>query len=154
MTILRICERTTGKTEVPLFHIDRKNNLADLLTKKCNWSMESVYLDSVWQTSLLWMKLDTSEMPLLAYDQLKVEKPIEDEVRVECYDQAMTGEFSQFEENSVHLSNSVFSHIAGLARVQVNLEIDLYYMVKALNLINYLLALPKIAKHIIVQGTL
>ena len=34
MTILRMCEWTTGRTEVPLFHIDGKHNLADLLTKK------------------------------------------------------------------------------------------------------------------------
>ena len=80
-----------------------------MLTKKHNLSMESVSLFSAWQTSLPWMKLDTSEMPHLAYDQLRVEKPIVDEVRVECYDKAMTGEFSQFEENSVYLSNSVFS---------------------------------------------
>ena len=61
----------------------------------------------------------------------------------------MTGEFSQFEENSVHLSNSVFSLAVGLARVQVNLEIDpvLHGWAKALRLINYLLALPKIAEH-------
>ena len=40
------------------------------------------------------MRLDTESMPLVAYDQLRVEKPIEDEVRVECYDEAMTGEYS------------------------------------------------------------
>ena len=61
-------------------------------------------------------------MPLLAYDQLRVEKPIKDEVRVKCYDKAMMGEFSQFEENSVGWT-------------------------KALRLINYLLALPKRLKH-------
>ena len=38
------------------------------------------------------MRQDTESMPLLAYDQLGVIKPIEDEVRVECYDDAMTGE--------------------------------------------------------------
>ena len=30
---LRMCEWTTGKTEIPLFHIDGRINLADLLTK-------------------------------------------------------------------------------------------------------------------------
>ena len=46
---------------------------------------------------LSWMRLDTENIPLLAYDQLRVEKPIEGEVRVECYNKAMTGEFSQFD---------------------------------------------------------
>ena len=84
MTILRMCEWTTGRTEVPLFHIDGKNSLANLLTKKHELSVESVSLNSVWQTGLPWMNLDTESMPFLAYDQLRVEKPIEDKVRVEC----------------------------------------------------------------------
>ena len=49
---------------------------------------------------------------------------IEDKVRVERYDKAMTCEFSQFEENSVHHSTSISSFAAGLASVQVNLEVD------------------------------
>ena len=86
------------------------------------------------------MRLDTEFIPLLAYDQLRVEKPIKDKVRVKCYDKAMTGEFSQFEENSVHHSNSISSLAAGLARVQVNLEVDpvLHGWTKTLRLINYL----------------
>ena len=112
-----MCEWTTGKTEVPLFHIDGKNNLADLLTKKHELSVESVFFNFVWQTGLPWMKLDTEDMPLLGYDQLWVEKPIEDEVRVKRRDVAMTGEFSQFEENLIHLSIVIFSLAVGSARV-------------------------------------
>ena len=52
------------------------------------------------------MRLDTDSMPLLAYDQLRVEKLIEDEVKAECYDDAMIGEFSQFEEKSVLLAHN------------------------------------------------
>ena len=129
------------------------------------------------------MRLDTESMPLLAYDQLRVEKLIVDEVRAECYDEAMTGEFSQFEDKSVLLAhdqlmvekpiegevkvkyfnssekevlsdckdssdqipNSVFSLVAGSARVQVNLLADpvLHGWTKTLRIINYLLALPK-----------
>ena len=42
-------------------------------------------------------------MPLLSYNQLRTEKTVEDEVKAECYNDAMTGEFSQFEENTVLL---------------------------------------------------
>ena len=49
---VRMCEWSTGRTEVPLFHIDGKNNLANLLTKKHDLSLESVTLNSVWQTGL------------------------------------------------------------------------------------------------------
>ena len=81
MTFLRMCEWTTSKTEVPFIHKDGKHNLADLLTKH-ELSVDSVTLNFVWQSGLPWMRLDTESMPLLAYDQLRVEKPIKDEVRV------------------------------------------------------------------------
>ena len=74
-----------------------------VLTKHHKLSVQSVSLDSEWQNGLSWMKMDTENMPLLSYNQFRVEKTIEDEVKVECYDDAMTGEFSQFEENKVLL---------------------------------------------------
>ena len=89
MTILRMCEWTTGNTEVLLFPIDGKHHPADLLTKKHELSADSVTLNSVWQSGLPWMRLDTESMPLLVYDQLRVEKPIEDEVSVKYYDDVM-----------------------------------------------------------------
>ena len=49
------------------------------------------------------MRIDTENMPSLSYNQLRVEKTVEDEVKAECYDDAMTSEFSQFEENTVLL---------------------------------------------------
>ena len=124
---------------------DYLNNLAHLITKKHELSVDSVTLNSVWQIGLPWRRLDSKNMPLLAYDQLRVEKPIEDEVRVKFYDKAMTGEFSQFDENSIHHSSSQSSLAAGSARGQVNLEVDpvLHGWTKALRLMNYLLALPK-----------
>ena len=68
-----------------------------------------------------------------------IEKIVVDDAKSQCYDKAMTGKFSQFEENSVHLSISVLSLAAGSARVQVNLEIYpvLHGWTKALRLINY-----------------
>ena len=44
------------------------------------------------------MKLDVESMPLLVYDQLTVDKTIEADVMAEYYDEVMTGEFSQFDE--------------------------------------------------------
>ena len=84
-------------------------------------SLQAVTLNSEWQTGLSWMRLDTESMPLLAYDQLRVEKLIEDEVRAECYDDAMTGEFSQIEEKSVllaHYQLRVKKPIEGEVRVE------------------------------------
>ena len=96
--------------------------------------MESVTLNFEWQNGLPWMRQDTESLPsLLAYVQLRVKKPIEDEVRVE------------FAKNSVHFTNSLPSFGAGSARVQVNLVVDpvLHGWIKTLRLINCLLALIK-----------
>ena len=95
-------------------------------------------------------------MPLLAYDQLRVEKPIDDKVRVECYNEAMTGELSQFEESSICNSNFLSYISAGSARVQVNLEIyhEFHGQTKVLRLINYLVALPKSLKKFKTQTSL
>ena len=47
--------------------------------------------------------MDTENMHLLSYNQLRVGKTVEDEVKAKCHDAAMTGEFSQFEEKTVLL---------------------------------------------------
>ena len=98
-----MCEWTTGETEIPLFHIDGKLNLADLLTKHHELSVDSVTIHSAWQTGLPWMRLDFKSMPLLAYEQLTIDKISEDEVMAKCYDKIMTGEFSQLNEEKVLL---------------------------------------------------
>ena len=85
MTILRMCEWTTGTKEIPLYHIDGSLNLSDLLTKKHAVKVEDVSAGSVWIEGLDWMTRDTEDMPLTPYSQLRVGKPIEDEVKVECF---------------------------------------------------------------------
>ena len=86
-----MCEWTTGKTEVPIFHINGKHNLADLLTKKHELSVESVTLNSVWENGLPWMRMDTKSMPLLAYDQLRVKKTYRTRGQGRMLYDAMTG---------------------------------------------------------------
>ena len=168
MTILQMCEWTTGETEIPLYHIDGKLNLADLLTKHHELVVDSVTLNSLWQDGLPWMKLDVENMPLVVYEQLIADKSLEAEIMAECYDKVMTGEFSQFEENNVlmvhdllrvndsneaevmvecnlmEVSDFPLSN-ASLARVQVNLLVDpvLHGWPRALRIINYLLAVPE-----------
>ena len=99
MTILQMCEWTTGETEISIFHIDGKLNLADLLTKHHELTVDSVTTHSVWQTGLPWMHLDVESMPLLVYEQLTVDKISEAEVMAECYEKVITGEYSQFPED-------------------------------------------------------
>ena len=77
-----------------------------------------------------------NEAVLLVHDQLMVEKPYEGEVRTTYF-------------NCVDEKSSVFSLVAGAARVQVNLLVYsvLHGWIRTLRIINYLLALPKRLKH-------
>ena len=88
-------------------------------------------------------------MPLVVYDRLRVEKPIEDKVRVKCYYEAMMGEFSQFEESSVHPFILYLFPCCWFGQGAGCLVVDpvLHGWTKTLQLINYLLALPKRLKH-------
>ena len=49
---------------------------------------------SSWIKGLEWMRRDKSDMPLADLDHVRVEKPIEDEIMVECYPEPYTGKFT------------------------------------------------------------
>jgi hypothetical protein len=85
MTILRMIEWTTGTKDIPMYHIESELNLADMLTKKHDLQYKDVSSRAPWIEGMDWMRRDTKDMPLLAYNQLRVEKPIEDEVKLECF---------------------------------------------------------------------
>ena len=99
MTILRMFEWTTGAKENPLMHIDGTLNLADLLTKKHEISVETVSRGSEWIEGLAWMKKDKSEMPLTSYEQLKMDKSIEEIVKIECFPDSFMEQFSVNKEH-------------------------------------------------------
>ena len=83
----RLIEWTVENENIPLFHIDKELNIADLLTKPHQISIEDVSLGSVWQNGPEWMRRDTVSMPLTRYDQLVVDKSVEDKVDLEYFDE-------------------------------------------------------------------
>ena len=93
-TILRLGEWTTGLDQIPLYHINGESNMADLLTKKHEIGIKDVSSGSSWIEGLEWMKRDLENMPLTVYNHLKVEKSIEDEVKLECCPEPFVSEFS------------------------------------------------------------
>ena len=82
-----MAEWTTDRENLQIYHIDGNLNLADLLTKKHELSLEDVSTDSPWQAGLDWMKLNTDDMPLMTYGQLTVQKPVQDLVKSECFEE-------------------------------------------------------------------
>ena len=61
------------ENSVPLFHISGGLNLADKLTKLAPFDTKSVGKGSEWNEGLDWMKLPTSEMPLISFERVQVE---------------------------------------------------------------------------------
>ena len=99
MTIIRLFEWTKGSKENPLLHIDGSLNLADLLTKKHDIKVEDVSMGSNWIEGLSWMSRDKAEMPLTSYDNLRVEKPVEESIQVECFPESFMKKFTCTEED-------------------------------------------------------
>ena len=86
--VRRSIKRVTGLDDtepLPLFHIDGKLNIADLLTKPNKITPRDINLDSEWQNGLAWMTLPTSEMPFTTYADLTVTKEEEDVINIECF---------------------------------------------------------------------
>ena len=94
MTILRLFEWTTGSKINPLWHIDKGLNLADLLTKKHDIRVEHVSKGSEWIEGLSWMRNDRSEMPLTSHDNLRLDKPVEESIKVECFPESFMKKFT------------------------------------------------------------
>ena len=76
---------TTGDEDIPIFHIDGPYNLADLLTKQHELSIEDLSTGSLWQTGHPWMHLDEDQMNLSKYEDLKFDNSSSTEIITECF---------------------------------------------------------------------
>jgi len=81
----RLIQMTTGAEEIPLFHIEGSTNLADLLTKHHELTIEDLSTDSSWQKGHSWMNLNEDQMNLTKYEDLKLDKKSSSEISTECF---------------------------------------------------------------------
>ena len=71
--IRRLIFSICGKSDsLPLFHIDGKLNLADLLTKPNNISPKDISYSSDWHSGLSWMLKPKQDMPLTSFEQIQI----------------------------------------------------------------------------------
>ena len=94
---------STEEVELPLFHIDGKLNIADLLTKNHPITPKDLSIGSAWQNGLPWMELPFDEMPITTYQNLTVSKDDEIVVDLECFPEQLVDTGNA---NSVHLLQS------------------------------------------------
>lgn len=95
--------------EFPLFHIDGKENIADLLTKTNDISPKELGLHSTWNTGKEWMKSPLEEMPITRYSDISVTPKEEVSINEECFPEAF------LTANSIHIvgkgvSNNTHCH--------------------------------------------
>ena len=90
----RLIQMTTGEQEIPIFHIDGSRNIADLLTKYHEVTVESLSIGSTWQQGEDWMKQDLEKMRLKTYQDLKPSTEESDEIKQECFQEPFSPETS------------------------------------------------------------
>ena len=91
----------------PLLHIEGTENLADLLTKKHELRIEDVSRGSKWIEGLNWMRMAKSDMPLTSYEDLKLDKTVEDKVNMECFPESFLKEFTRNDKDVLEELNVV-----------------------------------------------
>ena len=85
-SIRRMIEWTLNSTEeLPLFHVDGRLNIADLLTKEHDISTQTLDQKSEWQSGSSWMSMPVDSMPLMRYSKVKLDVNKEAEAGIECY---------------------------------------------------------------------
>lgn len=85
-TIRRMIQWTMDTEEVPLYHIEGKRNVADLLTKKHKIQVSDVAAESEWQKGPDWMRRPTEQLPFTKYEEMNLSSKNKLDVNQECYD--------------------------------------------------------------------
>jgi hypothetical protein len=80
--IMSITESSTG---LPLYHIDGKINMADLLTKPNNLKPADLHSGSEWLNGLPWMTAPLANMPILKYTDIQLSAQQKQLLSQECF---------------------------------------------------------------------
>lgn len=80
-----IQEVAGSQEEFPLYHIDGKLNIADLLTKPHDISPTDLGLESSWHNGLDWMKLPLDKIPITRYEDISVSREEQALIDIECF---------------------------------------------------------------------
>ena len=82
---VELIQMTTGDEEIPIFHIEGSRNIADLLTKYHDLSIDDLSTGSLWQRGYSWMHMDEESMNLSKYKDLRIDKKSTSEIITECF---------------------------------------------------------------------
>ena len=99
------------EASLPLYHIDGKNNIADLLTKKHSITPLDLTEGTPWQDGLPWMREPFDKMTVTCYDELTVKASDESMVDQECFPTPyLTGLMAQVSDTCREEEECVFDN--------------------------------------------
>ena len=139
--------------DIPLYHIDGTQNIADLLTKPHLIGVEDVSSGSQWQGGHEWMKVDLEKMPVRVYSDLTVPQMIEDQDKSECYDHLLdpTMEPNPTTQHQIFsiIADEAFVSTVAVGRSYGTLLVDPIYhgWLRALRIISNMLSFVSSIKH-------
>ena len=84
--IRRIVSSLSGRSDnLPIYHIDGKNNIADLLTKFNNLKPADLHSESCWINGMTWMKYKLEDMPIMSFSDIKLSAQQNQLLQEECF---------------------------------------------------------------------
>ncbi len=117
-------ELTTGSKRIPLFHIDGKLNLADLLTKPHELSVEDLGIGSIWQHGASWMNHDSHSLPISQYQDLLISSTDKDNIMEECFIEPFRFDPNISGIHSIHIGQEFLKFRKPDGRSNFNLLVD------------------------------
>jgi len=98
--------------DLPLFHIDGKTNIVDLLTKHNQITPTDIGIGSNWQNGLPWMTLPISQMPITTYSDLKLSSDDLATIDEECFPEPIlaTQQSGFHFVNAMHIGENDSTH--------------------------------------------
>jgi hypothetical protein len=117
-------ELTTGSKKIPLFHIDGKLNLADLLTKPHELSVEDLGIGSIWQHGASWMNHDSHSLPISQYQDLLISSTDKDNIMEECFIEPFRFDPNISGIHSIHVGQEFLKFRKPDGRSNFNLLVD------------------------------
>ena len=144
-TIRRLIQMTTENEIIPVFHIDGKINIADLLTKPHDIQVENISIGSDWQQGPSWLTTDSSKFPYSKYEDLTVSDRQELDIKSECFSEPFLPEPERWGVHSIDMDTNPGKFDRSMAELIID-PIAVGWL-KTIRILNIVVRFPHILSH-------
>ena len=125
--IRRIVSSITGMSaNLPIYHIDGKNNIADLLTKFNSLKPADLHSDSQWINGMTWMKCKLEDMPVMSFTDIQLSAHQNQLLQEECFPEVIFPNKSilQTSKSDLHCTGCTFMPGTGTQQICYGTSFD------------------------------